>query len=60
MLYGRGVSDDKGPVLAMACAAANLLRQRQLGVDVVFLIEGEEESGSVGFRDTVKKYKVCI
>ncbi|EIW81236.1 glutathione degradosome [Coniophora puteana RWD-64-598 SS2] len=59
-LYGRGVSDDKGPVLAVACAAADLLRQRALGVDVVFLIEGEEEHGSRGFMDAVKKHKVYI
>ena len=59
-LYGRGVSDDKGPVLAMACAAAELLQSRRLNVDVLFLVEGEEETGSVGFRTTVEKYKEHI
>ncbi|KZV68817.1 Zn-dependent exopeptidase [Peniophora sp. CONT] len=59
-MYGRGVSDDKGPVLAMACAAAELLQSRRLNVDVLFLIEGEEETGSVGFRATVEKYKEHI
>ncbi|QRV92322.1 Gly-Xaa carboxypeptidase [Ceratobasidium sp. AG-Ba] len=49
-LYGRGVSDDKGPVLAVAFAAHNLLARRMLDVDVVLLVEGEEEAGSVGFR----------
>ena len=57
-LYGRGVTDDKGPVLAVACAAAELLKQRKLGVDLVFLIEGEEEMGSVGFKAVVQKHKV--
>jgi di- and tripeptidase len=56
-LYGRGVSDDKGPILAVACAAAELLVQRALGLDLVLLIEGEEEVGSVGFGETVRKYK---
>ncbi|KAG8692935.1 hypothetical protein FRC08_009440 [Ceratobasidium sp. 394] len=49
-LYGRGVSDDKGPVLAVAFAAHNLLARRMLDVDVVLLVEGEEEAGSVGFK----------
>jgi acetylornithine deacetylase/succinyl-diaminopimelate desuccinylase-like protein len=44
-LYARGVADDKGPVLATACAAADLLRARKLGVDLLFLVEGEEETG---------------
>lgn len=57
-LYGRGATDDKGPVMAVACAVADLLYRRTLGLDVVFLIEGEEECGSTGFKATVKKYKV--
>jgi di- and tripeptidase len=59
-LYGRGVTDDKGPIIAIACAAADLLTQRALGVDLVFLIEGEEEVGSVGFVETVRKHKDAI
>lgn len=57
-LYARGVADDKGPVLAVACAAADLLRARKLGVDLLFLVEGEEETGSDGFVNTVLKHKV--
>ena len=57
-LYGRGVTDNKGPILAVACAVANLLATRSLGVDVVFLIEGEEECGSTGFGNAVQKHKV--
>ncbi|KAF9235175.1 hypothetical protein BU15DRAFT_78272 [Melanogaster broomeanus] len=56
-LYGRGVTDNKGPILAVACAAAELLRKRSLGVDLVFIIEGEEETGSAGFMDAVRKHK---
>ncbi|KAF8073641.1 hypothetical protein FPV67DRAFT_1605948 [Lyophyllum atratum] len=56
-LYGRGVTDDKGPIIAIACAAAELLSRRALGLDLVFLIEGEEECGSAGFGQAVKKYK---
>ena len=59
-LYGRGVTDNKGPIIAIACAAADLLSRRALEVDLVFLIEGEEEVGSVGFEDAVRKHKVDI
>ncbi|KAJ2935286.1 hypothetical protein H1R20_g1809, partial [Candolleomyces eurysporus] len=56
-LYGRGATDNKGPILAVACAAADLLSRRALGLDLVMLIEGEEECGSIGFRETVQKHK---
>ena len=56
-LYGRGVSDNKGPILAAACAVHQLLSTRRLYSDVVFVIEGEEENGSVGFVEAVRKYK---
>ncbi|KAN0141012.1 Zn-dependent exopeptidase [Lactarius tabidus] len=59
-LYARGVADDKGPVLATVCAAADLLRARKLGVDLLFLVEGEEETGSDGFVNTVLKHKDLI
>jgi di- and tripeptidase len=57
-LYGRGVTDNKGPILAVACAAAELLNCRSLAVDLIFLIEGEEERGSGGFADTVRRHRV--
>jgi di- and tripeptidase len=59
-LYGRGVTDNKGPIMAVACAAAALLGRRALGLDVVFLIEGEEEVDSAGFGDAVEAHKVMM
>jgi hypothetical protein len=46
-LYGRGVADNKGPILAMALAASALLERGKLGVDLVMLVEGASswESG---------------
>ena len=46
--------------MAVACAAAELLKKRQLDCDLVMMIEGEEEAGSAGFKDTVRKHKDLI
>ncbi|GEQ68361.1 hypothetical protein JCM33374_g2029 [Metschnikowia sp. JCM 33374] len=59
-LYARGVSDNKGPVLAAIYAVAELQKNKNLSTDVVFLIEGEEETGSVGFQDAVNAHKDLI
>ncbi|ADV22824.1 di- and tripeptidase [Cryptococcus gattii E566] len=59
-LYGRGVTDNKGPIMAVACAAASLRQRRELDVDLVMIIEGEEEAGSRGFASTVRAHKADI
>ncbi|CED83759.1 Metalloexopeptidases [Phaffia rhodozyma] len=56
-LYGRGVADNKGPILAMATAASTLLEQRSLEVDLVMLIEGEEETGSAGLLEATQSHR---
>jgi len=55
-LYGRGVSDNKGPILAAVYAVAELLQEGKLNSDIVFLIEGEEECGSFGFQSAIKNH----
>ncbi|EMC99603.1 hypothetical protein BAUCODRAFT_62821 [Baudoinia panamericana UAMH 10762] len=59
-LYGRGTSDNKGPVLAAIFACAELIGDQALGSDIVFLIEGEEECGSRGFEKAVNAAKSSI
>ena len=59
-LYGRGVSDNKGPILAALYAVADLVSEQELNSDVVFLIEGEEECGSRGFERAIKMNKHII
>lgn len=59
-MYGRGVSDNKGPVLAAIFAVAELVQRSELESDVVFLIEGEEENGSAGFQEAINKHKALI
>lgn len=56
-LYGRGVSDNKGPILAALYAVTDLIQSKKLENDVVFLIEGEEEFGSRGFREAIRRNK---
>ena len=46
-LYGRGVSDDKGPmVIPIAVAASFFATEGRLPVNLKFMFEGEEEIGS--------------
>ncbi|KAJ4349657.1 uncharacterized protein N0V89_008274 [Didymosphaeria variabile] len=59
-LYGRGISDNKGPIMAAIYAAHELANEQSLGSDIIFLIEGEEESGSRGFAQAVKAKKELI
>lgn len=56
-LYGRGVTDNKGPILAALHAASELVHIDALATNVVFLIEGDEEAGSRGFRKAVQEHK---
>lgn len=56
-LYGRGVSDNKGPIIAALYAVTDLIQAKKLENDVIFLIEGEEEFGSRGFREAIRRNK---
>lgn len=59
-LYGRGASDNKGPIMAAIYAVAELVAEKALNADVIFLLEGEEECGSRGFADAIQKNKHLI
>ena len=56
-LYARGVSDDKGPVLIPIVVAEAFMRtEGKLPVNIRFIIEGEEERGSVNLGPFVKAH----
>lgn len=57
-LYARSASDDKAPIMAMA-AALDFLRSRtlELSINLKFLFEGEEESGSPHLLSLLEKNK---
>src|SRR5574341_933034 len=57
-LYGRGVSDDKGHLVARLFALDSLLeKQGELPCNIKFIIEGEEETASVNLFDFISKNK---
>ncbi|KOS22108.1 putative di- and tripeptidase DUG2 [Escovopsis weberi] len=59
-LYGRGVSDNKGPIVAALYAVTDLMQAQKLENDIVFLLEGEEESRSRGFEEAVRLNRELI
>jgi di- and tripeptidase len=56
-LYARGISDNKGPILAAIYAVAELIAEKSLESDITFIIEGEEECGSRGFEKVIRRHK---
>ncbi len=56
-LYGRGVSDDKGPLLIpIAVAEAFFAEHGRLPLNVKFLLEGEEEVGSRHLEGVLREH----
>ena len=60
-LYGRGASDDKGPMLIPIEVVATYLAVRgALPINVVFLFEGEEENSSANLEGFVAAHKSLL
>ncbi|WP_235910571.1 dipeptidase [Deinococcus kurensis] len=60
-VYGRGVSDDKGPLLiAVQVADAYLSAAGRLPVNVRFLFEGEEEVGSAHLPALIRERRARL
>lgn len=57
-IYGRGVDDDKGHIIARLTAVKQYLTQHEvLPVNITFIMEGAEESASVDLDKYLEKYK---
>ncbi len=54
---GRGAVDNKGQIMIYLTTVIELIKQKKLGYDVSFLIEGNEETGSAGIDRFVEKNK---
>lgn len=56
-LYARGATDNKGQFMAHIMAIRKLLSKKyKLPINVKFIIEGEEEIGSISVEKLTKKY----
>lgn len=56
-IYARGADDDKGQGFMHAKAFEYLVKNNELGVNVKFMIEGEEEIGSPSLPAWCKEHK---
>jgi len=56
-LYGRGASDMKGQVIACIKGVESILKFGDPGVNIKFLIEGEEEIGSPSLEKYLESYR---
>jgi len=57
-IFGRGSADNKGPLLVHVTAVGRLLEsQPDLPLQITFLIEGEEETGSPSFPGFLERYQ---
>jgi len=57
-LYGRGASDDKGPVLCVLHAVEAFQKTgKELPINIKFVFEGMEESGSEGLDEFLESIK---
>lgn len=56
-LVGRGVVDNKGQILVHVYTALNLIKQNKLKHNLIFLIEGNEETSNPDLSSHLKKLK---
>ena len=60
-MYGRGVDDDKGHIIARLTAIEKYRQAHgELPVNIIFIIEGAEESASVDLEKYLAKYRSTL
>jgi acetylornithine deacetylase/succinyl-diaminopimelate desuccinylase-like protein len=57
LFFGRGTSDMKGQVIATLAAVESIIRTSGLPVNIKWLLEGEEEMGSISMEAFLPKNK---
>lgn len=56
-IYARGVADNKGQTLIHMISVFELIKEGKLGMNVIFLIEGDEETGGADFEKFIADHK---
>lgn len=58
-LYGRGATDNKGPITAMIFAVKKLMEESPngIGVNIVLVLQGEGEASNNGFKQCLLSHK---
>jgi len=56
-LFGRGTSDMKGQVIATLAAIEAIMKTSNLPVNIKWLLEGEEEMGSISMEKFIQAHK---
>lgn len=59
-MFGRGVADNKGHVIQNLAAIEDLISSGKLKNNIIFLFEGEEETGSEQFEPLIRKYRSIL
>lgn len=59
-IYARGADDDKGQGFIQVKAFESVVKNDKLAVNVKFMIEGEEEIGSVSLGDFCEEHKEML
>jgi len=59
-LYARGSSDMKGQVWAVLSAIESILKTTNFPINLKFIIEGEEEIGSLNFASFLEEHKELL
>ncbi len=58
--FARGVADDKGHIIQNIAAIESLIEEKGLYSNVIFILEGEEECGSVYLEEFVASQKAAL
>lgn len=56
-LFARGASDMKGQIFASVAAVESIMKTAPFPVNIKFILEGEEEIGSLNFKKFLEEHK---
>jgi acetylornithine deacetylase/succinyl-diaminopimelate desuccinylase-like protein len=59
-LYSRGASDMKGQIMASIAAVESITKQKEMPVNIKFMIEGEEEIGSPNLAEFMRENRKML